>query len=220
MKTTNIIRSNDNETTAAVIDMLDVSGTMQYRNSQTNAHTLVGDTHMKRKNLFSKIGVIAVIVSLIMVASSPHAFAAGTRAKTTITTAAQAQYHSGAGSDQRTVQSDPVILTVAYKVVINVPGSPNVIDNQVDGVTVQSSFTVTNSGNYDDTFSLPISGTKPGAWTVKLYDGSVAPANEITGPIVINEDNTKTIIANNIFFISEFFKELILPFMRVPKNRK
>ncbi|MCX6137153.1 MAG: hypothetical protein NTV54_06635 [Ignavibacteriales bacterium] len=184
---TNIQRSTQHEKPATVTT--EIGTAMQ--NSNTHAtNKLVGDTKMERNNLFSKIGATVILVSLMMVASVTNAFAIGTPAGTTITTKAKVSYKASTNSDDRSKESDPVTLMVAYKVVIEASANQTP-PATLDGVTVTLPLTLINNGNADDSFSLTVGGTHPtiagvGAtygWEVTFVEHGTS--NAVTSPVSI-----------------------------------
>jgi hypothetical protein len=154
-------------------------------------------TQLQRIFLSHRIVSMLILIGVLMTTVPPDAHAAGTRANSVITTQAQALYNSTGVSNQRTAVSNTVSLTVAYKVGIGFAPATSTVSTP-DGVVITSQFTIQNTGNYDDAFTLAVAGsgtTFPAAWTVKLYKGSVGAGNEITGAVAVAEDATQIVVA-------------------------
>ncbi|MGE5313943.1 MAG: CARDB domain-containing protein [Acidobacteriota bacterium] len=136
---------------------------------------------MKRRNLFSTIIIPAVTGMMMLMIAGNAAYAIGTPAGTTITTVAKVDYKAASTSDTRSISSDPVVITVAYKVAIDIT-SALAASATTDGTTIEIPFTVTNQGNATDDFALSVTGgTRPTGGTlgwsvafVKASDGSAA----------------------------------------------
>jgi len=129
--------------------------------------------------------------ALLLVVATDSSYAAGTPAGTTITSTATVTFL--AGLDQRTASSS-VSVYVAQEVVINFVSPSNGLT--VDGTTIYRQFTITNTGNYIDNFSLATQTVPPG-WSVTIYNdannNSVLDPAELsagavsqTGPLAVS----------------------------------
>ena len=146
---------------------------------------------MRTHKLFSRLGL--AMVAILLLSFTHEAFASGTAAGTLITNQASVSYL--AGLNQRFAQSAVLNIYVGQKTVINYDAG-SYTSNTVDGITIFQPFTVTNSGNGTDNFTLSVPSSI-GNWTasivgvgsdtviVKPNTGSLAEDGTFSGQIKV-----------------------------------
>ena len=115
----------------------------------------------------SKAPSIAACAALLIIALSAPAVAQGTAAGTQIQNSATVNYNNSAGAAQPAVTSNTV--TVAVTQVAGVSSSPATgATSGAPGATAYYAYSITNSGNGSDTFSLSAVSSHSPAWTVTI----------------------------------------------------
>jgi len=117
------------------------------------------------------------------------AFGAGTPAGTVISSRAFATYTSLAGTQTDTVYSAYVTFLVSQLAAVNVV-LPSLTRNSGDGLNVDYTLTVLNSGNGTDKFTLTRISSK--GWTTTAYhdinaNGVLDAADSLAGPIAATD---------------------------------
>ena len=134
-------------------------------NTIINHNPNIGDTNMRTHNLFSRFGL--AMVAILLLSSMQRVYAYGTLAGTVITNQASVQYN--AGSNVRNATSNPVTMTVGYKVSLNLV-NPTATTTTVDSTTIYEPFYAYNAGNYGDNIQFTVSHLPTGWIDTIFYD--------------------------------------------------
>ena len=126
-------------------------------------------------------------------------FGAGTPAGTVISSRAFATYTTISGAQTDTAYSAYVTFTVSQLAVVNVQ-LPSISRNSSDGVNVDYSLSIVNSGNGNDKFTLSRASSK--GWTTTLFhdlngNGTLDAADSLAGPIA----STDSLKADSSYWI-------------------
>lgn len=149
--------------------------------------------------ILTNLKYVLVFASLFFMGGET-AFGAGTPAGTAISSRAFATYTTASGAQTDTVYSAYVTFVVSQLAAVNVM-LPSLTRNSGDGLNVDYSFSVLNSGNGTDKFTLTRSSSK--GWPAQVYcdlngNGILDAADSLAGQIT-STDSLKADSSCKIF---------------------
>lgn len=141
--------------------------------------------------MHSKFKYAFLFASLFLLGSE-SLFGAGTPAGTVISSRAFATYTSALGAQTDTVYSAYVTFVVSQIGAVNVL-LPSLIRNSGDGLNVDYSLRVINSGNGLDKFTLACTSSR--GWTTSIFhdinaNGILDGADSVAGPVALTDPLT------------------------------